>query len=179
MTPVLVVGLSSTHLEGQYSVVLQELTGKKRLVVPVTPFEAKAIALSLENVRMPRPQTHDLIKTLLDNCEARLNKVVIYDVREDGCYAQVTLSSGVGGSDIEAQPGDAIALALRTHTSIFVRQGLLQTHGTTSLSDGHPVGRDRQLKELREQLQQAVQHENFEDAARLRDIILRLNQQTP
>lgn len=170
MIPTLVVGINA-HPSGNHYVVLQELTGRKRLAVPATALEASAIELSLNRSVVARPQTHDLLCHMLEWLEVRISKVVIHKPDGDAFVARMALKTSAGLFELEAQAGDAIALALRSHTSIFVEDAILDEYGISALSDGPPMTREQIKAELRKQLERALADENYEDAARLRDTI--------
>jgi len=93
----------------------------RELAIWIGPFEAQAIAMELEGVAAPRPLTHDLMKALVERLGAKLDRVVIEDLRENTFFATLHLT-GPGGGDLvlDARPSDAIALALRLHGPIVV-----------------------------------------------------------
>jgi len=97
----------------------------RELPIWIGPFEAQAIALELHGVAAPRPLTHDLMKTLVERLGAKLDRVVIEDLR-DGTFFGTLHLAGPGGGDIalDARPSDAIALALRLHGPILVDEEL-------------------------------------------------------
>ncbi|MCL6639197.1 MAG: bifunctional nuclease family protein [Firmicutes bacterium] len=93
---------------------------EKALPIWVGPFEAHAIALALQGIRMDRPLTHDLLKGICDRLEAKLSMVVINDVREGTYYAELHMWHRNRDLVIDSRPSDAIALALRTETPIYL-----------------------------------------------------------
>src|SRR5437879_1699562 len=97
----------------------------RELPIWIGPFEAQAIALEMHGVAPPRPLTHDLMKTLVERLGAKLDRVVIEDLR-DGNFFATLQRAGPGGGDIalDARPSDAIALALRLHGPILVHEAL-------------------------------------------------------
>jgi bifunctional DNase/RNase len=101
-------------------VILRESTGDSVLPIWVGLFEANAIALQLENIATPRPMTHDLLRSVFSNLEARVERVVITDLRENTFYATVVATRQGQQVDIDSRPSDAIALALRVGAPIFV-----------------------------------------------------------
>jgi len=90
-------------------------------------FEANAIALQMENVQTPRPMTHDLLKNVIDDLNAAVERIVVCELKDNTFYATIHLRSGVGQVTIDARPSDAIALALRTSSPIYVEETVLQT----------------------------------------------------
>ena len=97
----------------------------RELPIWIGPFEAQAIALELHGVAAPRPLTHDLMKSLVERLGAKLDRVVIEDLRDGTFFATLHLA-GPGGGDIvlDARPSDAIALALRLHGPVLVDEEL-------------------------------------------------------
>jgi bifunctional DNase/RNase len=89
-------------------------------------FEAAAIAMELQNIHPPRPMTHDLIVSLLDNFEAKPTKVIVNDVKEGTFYASIEIEKKGGEKVmIDSRPSDAIAVAVRTKTPIFVAEAVM------------------------------------------------------
>src|SRR5436305_12792747 len=101
-------------------VILRDKDGQRVLPIWVGLFEANAIALQIENVSTPRPMTHDLLRNVIQDLRASVQKVVVCDLQENTFYALIYLSSDGGTMAIDARPSDAIALALRTRAPIFV-----------------------------------------------------------
>lgn len=101
-------------------VLLIDEESEKALPIWVGPFEAHAIALALQGVQMERPMTHDLLKGICDRLEAKLSMVVINDVREGTYYAELHMWHHNRDLIIDSRPSDAIALALRTETPIYL-----------------------------------------------------------
>lgn len=101
-------------------VILKDLDGSHYLPILIGPFEATAIALALEGAPVPRPLSHDLMRTLLETLGGRLEQVVIHDIRESTFFAKLLVRIGDRMEEIDARPSDGIALALRTQTPIYV-----------------------------------------------------------
>src|SRR5271169_5811160 len=95
-------------------VILKDLEGKRYLPILIGPFEATAIALALEGTPVPRPLSHDLMKSIIESLKARVLRIVIHDIHDNTFYAKVVLDTGSGTIEIDARPSDSIALALRT-----------------------------------------------------------------
>jgi bifunctional DNase/RNase len=93
-------------------------------------FEANAIALTIENIPTPRPMTHDLMKSFLARLDVAVDRVVVTDVRNNTFYAAIHCRRGEDALIVDARPSDAIALALRTHSPIFVEDTVVRkAHG--------------------------------------------------
>lgn len=106
-------------------VILKDLEGKRHLPILIGPFEATAIALALEGTQVPRPLSHDLMKSIIESLEARVERIVIDDIKENTFYAKVVLQSNGDSLEIDARPSDSIALALRTNAPIFVSEQII------------------------------------------------------
>jgi bifunctional DNase/RNase len=101
-------------------VILKDLEGKRYLPILIGPFEATAIALALEGTAVPRPLSHDLMRSLLESLSAKLEQIVIHDIKESTFYAKLVVRTNGDVQEIDARPSDGIALALRMHAPIFV-----------------------------------------------------------
>jgi bifunctional DNase/RNase len=105
-------------------VVLKDLEGKRYLLILIGPFEATAIALALEGTTVPRPLTHDLMRALLASLHARLDQVVIHDIKDTTFFAKLIVRTIGQVQEIDARPSDGIALALRMQAPIFVTDNI-------------------------------------------------------
>jgi bifunctional DNase/RNase len=106
-------------------ILLRDSDGQKVLPIWVGIFEANAIALQIENVTPPRPMTHDLLKNVINDLKASVQKVVVSDLKDNTFYALIYLTVNGETVAIDARPSDAIALALRARCSIFVEQAVI------------------------------------------------------
>ena len=133
-------GLMLDPVSNSPIVVLKDDEEKFFLPIWVGIFEANAIALQLENITTPRPMTHDLLRNLIAELNARVLRIVINDLRDSTFFAQIRLAIGTGSDrtlEVDARPSDAIALALRTEAPIFVAQSVLdQAQTITPDEDG-------------------------------------------
>jgi bifunctional DNase/RNase len=89
-------------------------------------FEANAIALQIENVQTPRPMTHDLLKNIIDDLSAQVERIVVTELKENTFYALIHLRTNGHSIEVDARPSDAIALALRTRSPLFVEEAVIQ-----------------------------------------------------
>src|SRR5262245_64079018 len=101
-------------------IVLRDQTGERILPIWVGVFEANAIALQIENVETPRPMTHDLLRNVISDLEARVERIVVCDLRENTFYAEIHLLTGGRTLQIDARPSDANPPAPRTRTPVYV-----------------------------------------------------------
>jgi bifunctional DNase/RNase len=108
-------------------VVLKDVSSDTVMPIWVGIFEANAIAIEIEKVAAPRPMTHDLTRNLIRHMNARLERVVINELRDDTFLAVLWLKQGDEEMTIDARPSDAIALALRSDCPIYVSETVLQS----------------------------------------------------
>jgi uncharacterized protein len=101
-------------------VILRDKDGDKVLPIWVGIFEANAIAMQIENVATPRPMTHDLLRNVIADLKATVQRIVVSDLQENTFYALIYLTVNGETMAVDARPSDAIALALRTRAPIFV-----------------------------------------------------------
>ena len=107
-------------------VILRDTDDKNFLPIWVGVFEANAIALQLEGVKTPRPLTHDLLKETISLLDAVVDRVVITRLHENTFYAEIHLVAGGRPVVVDSRPSDAIALALRTSSPVFVDEEVLE-----------------------------------------------------
>ena len=115
-------------------VILRDKDGQKVLPIWVGIFEANAIALQIENISTPRPMTHDLLRNVIQDLKASVEKVVVCDLQDNTFYALIYLGLHGDTLAIDARPSDAIALALRTHAPIFVEDSVIDNAKTVDFS---------------------------------------------
>src|ERR1700737_2778471 len=101
-------------------VILKDLEGKRYLPILIGAFEATAIAFALEGTAVPRPLSHDLMRTLLEALSAKLEQIVIHDIKDSTFFAKLIVRTNGDVQEIDARPSDGIALALRMQAPIFV-----------------------------------------------------------
>tara|TARA_Y100000588_G_scaffold232738_1_gene246407 strand:+ start:1150 stop:1635 length:486 start_codon:yes stop_codon:yes gene_type:complete len=106
-------------------VILREQEGDRVLPIWVGVFEANAIAIQIENVETPRPMTHDLIRNMLADLDAHVQKIVISNLKENTFYASIHLQVGGEEVAVDSRPSDAIALALRARAPILVDEDVI------------------------------------------------------
>jgi len=192
-----ILGLStSPHANGAYALILYELEGDRRLPIIIGGFEAQAIALKLENIKPPRAFTHDLFKNIADAFSLHVNEIVIDELHSETFYAKVVCEVNGEIHEIDARPSDAIAIAVRFGAPVFVSEDIMAEAGIreeqkeeegaepsvpaigesagAAGAEEKPKGAENRFESLQAALSEAVQSENYEEAARLRDEISRL-----
>ncbi|MEP0549160.1 MAG: bifunctional nuclease family protein [Rhodothermales bacterium] len=181
-----IIGLSTSPSSGgAYALVLGEVDGNRRLPIIIGAFEAQAIALELEKIQPPRPLTHDLLRDLFDAIDADITDIVIDDLREGTFFAKIRYVYGGKENQLDARPSDAVALAVRSDAPIYVVPAVLEEAGIPAEDESAtPLARATEEEEPREvttarspiervqaQLDKAIESEDYERAAKLRDEI--------
>jgi len=115
-----VLGLAIDPVTSSPIVILKDESGKYTLPIWIGVMEASAIAMELENVKFARPLTHDLIKNILQELNISVEKIVVTDLRDNTYYALIHINMNGKYHKIDSRPSDAIAIALRTGSPIFV-----------------------------------------------------------
>jgi bifunctional DNase/RNase len=126
----------------QAVVLLRETEGDRVLPIWVGALEANAIAMSLENVSLPRPLTHDLTIAIIQLLGATVTSVLVDDVRDGTFFAQITLTQGDTVKELDSRPSDAIALALRTGAPIYATEKVLAGAGVRPAEESDGSGND-------------------------------------
>jgi len=119
-------GLMMDPITNSPIVILQDAEKNTLLPIWVGIFEANAIALQIERIDTPRPMTHDLMKSILFQLGAELEKIVVTTLKDNTFYARLHLRRGGEPILIDSRPSDAIALALRTDAPIYVTDEVIQ-----------------------------------------------------
>ncbi len=185
-----ILGLSSSpSTGGAYAILLKEVGGNRRLPIIIGAFEAQAIALEIESIKPPRPLTHDLLKNIVDNLGAIVIEVIVDELRENTFYAKIILDVSSINSEIDSRPSDAIALAVRAQAPIYVAETVMQaaafvpTDETSKHSEHNiqgsgevetPKTKEAQIESLQNKLKEAIEAEEYERAAKIRDDIQKL-----
>jgi bifunctional DNase/RNase len=130
----MIKGLMIDPITNMPIVILKDKGGDRVLPIWVGVFEANAIALQIENISTPRPMTHDLIKNILTEIDADVQRIVVSDLRDNTFYAMIYLDRDGETIAIDARPSDAIALALRTRSPIFVEDSVVESAKGLDLS---------------------------------------------
>jgi len=137
-------------------VLLKERDGERYLPIWIGNVEATAIAFALQGVQTPRPLTHDLLRNVLEELQARVDRIVITELRDGTFYANIELTRDGARYTISSRPSDAIALAVRTKTTIFAEERVLGEASILIKNDEE----EREVEKFREFLDQ-VSPEDF------------------
>lgn len=184
-----IAGLSYSQTQsGAYALVLSEVIGKRRLPIIIGGFEAQAIAIELEKMTPSRPLTHDLFKNFADNFKINLVEVIIYNLVEGIFFAKLICEQDGKEVEIDSRTSDAIALAVRFDSPIYTYEFVLNSAGIIlddeELSETDEISTEINLEEitknpterltlaeLKKQLKNSIENEDYEAASKFRDEI--------
>ncbi len=188
-----IVGISAgPSSSGSYALLLKEIDGNRRIPIIIGQFEAQAIALEMEGIKPPRPLTHDLAKSIIDNLGATLVEVIITELRDNTFYSKIILETSGLTNDIDSRPSDAIALAVRADAPIYVSELVMQEASFVPTEEqelekknkssveefesnySNPKSKEAKIAALQDKLRDAVEKEDYERAAKIRDEIKKL-----
>jgi bifunctional DNase/RNase len=119
----------------QRIVVLREVNTERYLSIYIGPYEAEAITIALQEIEVARPQTHDLLKSVMSTLNARLTRVEVVALREDVFYGNLVLEVNGRNVNVDCRPSDALALAVRAHVPVFVAREVIETAGVVPEQD--------------------------------------------
>ncbi|NQS90666.1 bifunctional nuclease family protein [Patescibacteria group bacterium] len=128
-------------------IILKEKKGEKTLPIWIGLFEAQSIALALENVKPPRPLTHDLAKSLIEKLKGKVDRIVINDLKNNTFYARIMIKQDGENIQVDSRPSDAIALALRLKVPIYINEVVLD-----KVALGESPIKDEEIKEFKKKL---------------------------
>lgn len=195
-----ILGLSSSQSQsGSFALVLGETSGNRRLPIIIGMFEAQAIAIEIEKIVPNRPMTHDLFKSFGHSFNFNIEEIVISDLKEGVFFAKIICNNNDKTVEIDARPSDAIAIGLRfnapifTYSNIMEEAGIVLSEETEEEADlkvgkkedkpaepkkksGKEVNlKDLSFDKLQELLKKAIEQEDYEKAAKIRDELNRRN----
>jgi bifunctional DNase/RNase len=122
----LVIGITIDPVTQSPIVILRDKDSKNTLPIWIGMMEANAIAAGLEQLKLPRPMTHDLFKNLLDQIGVKLLSVEVTDIHENTYYAALHMEVGDKSVIVDSRPSDAIAIAIRMKVPIMVRDSVIE-----------------------------------------------------
>src|SRR5262249_53685249 len=131
-------------------VILKDTGSQLFLPIWIGVPEAKAIAIRIENVELPRPMTHDLLRSIVETLGGRVEKIVISDLKDNTFYALIHLLRENQPLTVDARPSDAIALALRANAPIFVLRSVMEKAQAVDLAA--QVSDEEKLKKWLEEI---------------------------
>ena len=192
-----ILGLSSNHSQsGSFTLVMGEVVGSRRLPIVIGMFEAQAIAIEIEKIIPNRPMTHDLFRSFADSFKFEIGKIVISDMKEGVFYAKIHCKSSSTEVEIDSRPSDAIAIAVRFSAPIFCAEKVMSeaaiefteedkkqeskkedksSNSSKVIPKKEGALKDFSLDKLNQLLDKAINNEDYEKAARIRDEINKRN----
>jgi uncharacterized protein len=190
-----ILGLSpSSSQTGSFALVLGEEYGPRRLPIIIGMFEAQAIAIEIEKIEPNRPMTHDLFKSFARTFHYTITEISITDIKEGVFFAKIHCSDGIKDTFVDARPSDAIAIGLRFNVPIYTYENVLSEAGISINEAGKDDLMDDMEREeakpqksfgellkenpvevLNTMLKSALENEEYEKAAKIRDEIDRRN----
>lgn len=193
-----ILGLSSSQSQsGSFALVLGETSGNRRLPIIIGMFEAQAIAIEIEKIIPNRPMTHDLFKSFAHNFNFNIKEIVISDLKEGVFFAKIVCENQNSTIEIDARPSDAIAIGLRFNAPIFTFESIMSEAGIVLTDEGEedpseltsefakkektaeekPTEKlkDFTTDKLKKLLDDALEKEDYERAAKIRDEMNRRN----
>jgi bifunctional DNase/RNase len=191
-----ILGLSPTPAPGGggYALILKEIGGDRRLPIIIGSFEAQHIALELEGIKPPRPLTHDLIRNIIEQLGFSISYVYINELRDGTFFAKIKMDVG-SVDEIDSRPSDAIALALKFAVPIYVSEEVMSEVAfipdkeaeddsvegdifkqaeTSEIPEEATDPFTRKMNKLQSDLKNAIDSEDYEKAASIRDEIKKL-----
>ena len=191
-----VMGLSYSQTQaGSYIVVLSEIKGNRKIPVVVKASDAQEIALKIEKIKSPRPLTHDLFKSLTDSFGIDVQEVFIHSLVEGIFYCKMIINNGVEETEVECGVGDGITLALVYDCPIMIKTDVLDSAGINMNDDGSepeideieveidekPNSKSKKrvvsVEDLEIMMHKALENEEYEIAAEIRDRIQELKEE--
>nr|WP_240337147.1 bifunctional nuclease family protein [Rufibacter sp. SYSU D00308] len=190
---------SSQSQSGSFALVLGEKEGSRRLPIIIGMFEAQSIAIQIEKINPTRPLTHDLFKSFAQQMDVSVREIMISDLKEGVFFSKIVCTDGEKEFELDARPSDAIAIGLRFGVPIYTVESVLSEAGiilsdmeededeetdeiptTSSASTGTPAGgksniSDVSVEELNTMLNEALEKEDYERAAKIRDELNKRN----
>lgn len=163
------------------AVLVKPIGSERAVPIFIGQLEAQSILIGLGNVPMPRPLTHDLFITMMEKLNATIERVDITELRDGTFYARIVLKQGLKKIVIDSRPSDALGITARIHCPLYIAEAIVEEAGIAInlITEAEPSAEmpdpaEIEKTRLEEELQRAVEEENYEEAARLRDKINQL-----
>ncbi len=175
LVPVEIVGLSTSPSSGgAFVLMLAEISGSRKLPIVVGENEATAIAIGVERKRPPRPMSHDLMCNLMEQAGMEVNDILIDSLEEGTFFAKIRFFKNGEAISLDSRPSDAVAIAVRLDVDILVSESILEEAGIPVGDEGDYPSEDSDasaspIEQLEERLERAIEEEDYEEAARVRD----------
>ncbi|KPK89558.1 hypothetical protein AMJ80_09625 [bacterium SM23_31] len=167
-------GVTADPTTNQFLMLLIDDVGRRLLPIVIGQWEAQSIAWNMQGVEMQRPLTHDLFKAILNSADMQVSRILINDLKENTFYAKIALKDNGGTINIDSRPSDAVAIALRMKAPIFVSEEVIDK-ASVKIDDDSQFQMS-EISLLNEQMEKAIENEDYENAAILRDRINELRE---
>jgi len=135
MIEVKIAGIQISLMSQHRVVLLKEVDSERYLPIWIGPYEAEAINIELQQIEVARPLTHDLLKNVIEELGGVIRHIVVSDLRDDTFYARIVIDVDGRQMDIDARPSDAMNLAVRAHTPIYVSEEVMSKAGIVPEQD--------------------------------------------
>lgn len=167
-----VLGLSTEQItQGAYALILAEVNGPVRIPVIIAENEARSIAARMERIVLPRPLTHDLFASFSKAFGIAMEEVFIHKFEDGIFHSEISFTDGERRVTFDSRTSDAVAIAMRTGAPIYTTEQILHECGFVMDETSKAEPREPSLEELQQQLDDAIEQENYEEASRLTEII--------
>ncbi|NBB90017.1 MAG: hypothetical protein GVY23_02295 [Spirochaetes bacterium] len=158
------------------AVLVKPLGSERAVPIFIGQLEAQSILIGLGNVPMPRPLTHDLFISVMEKISVDVERVEVTDLKDGTFYARILLKQGMKKLSIDSRPSDALGIAARLRCPLFISEAIVDEAGVainliTEEDSETEVPSETELErdKLEEELQKAIDEEDYEEAARIRD----------
>lgn len=166
------------------AVLVRPLGSETAVPIFIGQLETQSILIGLGNVPMPRPLTHDLFVTSLQSLGAHIHQVEITNLKEGTFFAQIQIKRDDEEISLDSRPSDALGVAVRSGCRVFISESVVEEAGIpiSSITEQAAEAAEQALSEkerLEEELKQAVESENYEEAAHIRDLLKEIDKEDP
>lgn len=164
------------------AVLVKPIGSERAVPIFIGQLEAQSILIGLGNVPMPRPLSHDLFITMMEKLNAAIDRVDITELKDGTFYARIVMKQGLKKIVIDSRPSDALGITARIHCPLYIAESIVEEAGIAinliteedpkvDVPDPREIERSR----LEQELEKAVEDEDYEEAARIRDKINELS----
>ncbi len=164
------------------AVLVKPIGSERAVPIFIGQLEAQSILIGLGNVPMPRPLSHDLFITMMEKLNATIDRVDITELKDGTFYARIVMKQGLKKIVIDSRPSDALGITARIHCPLYIAESIVEEAGIAinliteedpkvDVPDPREIERNR----LEQELEKAVEDEDYEEAARIRDKINELS----
>lgn len=158
------------------AVLVKPIGSERAVPIFIGQLEAQSILIGLGNVPMPRPLSHDLFTTMMEKLNATIDRVDITELKDGTFYARIVMKQGLKKIVIDSRPSDALGITARIHCPLYIAESIVEEAGIAinliteedpkvDVPDPREIERNR----LEQELEKAVEDEDYEEAARIRD----------